>query len=462
MIRGSTVVGTFGYMAPEQFQGRAVPATDLYSLGATLLFLLTHRSPAELPVERLKIVFSDRIQISEEFADWLEKILEPNLEDRFVSASQALNILQPKPKPITESFSKKGIALVMGLTISAIAIFLILDRNKYAVLNHIGFTEYMLIAMEKQLIPFDDYLAKGGDINIKNKLGQTFLHEQVKKGKLNNIKNIKKALAKGANPNIKDNLGQTPFHLATNDRIAKLLIDRGANINAVDNQGKTALHLALQRQNISLTRYLVNNNIKLDIEDKRKHTPLYIAYFNAYQRKFPRSWSYSQTDLYKKEHKYMFFFLVSKGAVFSETELDKLKQTINYYSSGSYYSSDRLCDPEKIIFLMASGLDINPKNNSNNMTPLQQLTNGNCYGDKQLQSVELLIRAGANVNVTDEKGRTPLHNVVARNYYSAMSVAKLLIDAGANVNATDNQGKTPLNLAQREHIEKLLIDAGAN
>lgn len=111
---------------------------------------------------------------------------------------------------------------------------------------------------------------------------------------------------------------------------------------------------------------------------------------------------------------------------------------------------------------MASGLDINPKNNSNNMTPLQQLTNGNCYGDKQLQSVELLIRAGANVNVTDEKGRTPLHNVVARNYYSAMSVAKLLIDAGANVNATDNQGKTPLNLAQREHIEKLLIDAGAN
>ena len=34
---GSTVVGTFGYMAPEQFRGNALPATDLYGLGTTLL-----------------------------------------------------------------------------------------------------------------------------------------------------------------------------------------------------------------------------------------------------------------------------------------------------------------------------------------------------------------------------------------------------------------------------------------
>ena len=38
---GSTVVGTYGYMSPEQFRGAAQPSSDLYSLGATLLFLLT-------------------------------------------------------------------------------------------------------------------------------------------------------------------------------------------------------------------------------------------------------------------------------------------------------------------------------------------------------------------------------------------------------------------------------------
>jgi serine/threonine protein kinase len=55
--KGSTIIGTYGYMAPEQFLGQAVPATDLYGLGATVLFLLTHRSPADLPTERLKISF---------------------------------------------------------------------------------------------------------------------------------------------------------------------------------------------------------------------------------------------------------------------------------------------------------------------------------------------------------------------------------------------------------------------
>jgi eukaryotic-like serine/threonine-protein kinase len=38
---GSTLVGTYGYMAPEQFRGRAVLATDLYGLGATLINLIS-------------------------------------------------------------------------------------------------------------------------------------------------------------------------------------------------------------------------------------------------------------------------------------------------------------------------------------------------------------------------------------------------------------------------------------
>ena len=69
LTQGSTVVGTYGYMAPEQFRGQALPATDLYSLGATLLYLLTHRSPAELPQDTLKLDFRNSVDISESFAD---------------------------------------------------------------------------------------------------------------------------------------------------------------------------------------------------------------------------------------------------------------------------------------------------------------------------------------------------------------------------------------------------------
>lgn len=38
---GSTIIGTYGYMAPEQFRGQATPASDLYGLAGTLLFLLS-------------------------------------------------------------------------------------------------------------------------------------------------------------------------------------------------------------------------------------------------------------------------------------------------------------------------------------------------------------------------------------------------------------------------------------
>lgn len=96
MTRGSTVIGTYGYMAPEQFRGQAYPATDLYGLAATLIFLLTHQSPADLPQHRLKIDFRSQLQLSSDFADWLEIMLEPAPEDRFESAKQALAALQRK------------------------------------------------------------------------------------------------------------------------------------------------------------------------------------------------------------------------------------------------------------------------------------------------------------------------------------------------------------------------------
>jgi eukaryotic-like serine/threonine-protein kinase len=92
-VGGSTVVGTYGYMPPEQFRGKAIPATDLYALGATVLFLLTGRSPADLPEVRFKINFRSSVNVSPNFANWLERMIEPAIEDRFSSAHEALKFL---------------------------------------------------------------------------------------------------------------------------------------------------------------------------------------------------------------------------------------------------------------------------------------------------------------------------------------------------------------------------------
>ncbi len=89
-----TVVGTYGYAPMEQFGGRAVAASDLYGLGATLIHLLTGTSPSDLPQQDLRLQFTDRVNLSPSFVSWLQKLIEPAPEQRFTSASQALNALQ--------------------------------------------------------------------------------------------------------------------------------------------------------------------------------------------------------------------------------------------------------------------------------------------------------------------------------------------------------------------------------
>jgi serine/threonine protein kinase len=98
ITQGGTFIGTLGYTALEQFRGQVKPASDLYSLGATLLFLLTGRSPDSLPHQRMKLAFRDQVQISPEFANWLEQMLEPAIEDRFPSAQAARSALPKKPE----------------------------------------------------------------------------------------------------------------------------------------------------------------------------------------------------------------------------------------------------------------------------------------------------------------------------------------------------------------------------
>ncbi|HYQ41277.1 MAG TPA: serine/threonine-protein kinase [Polyangiaceae bacterium] len=75
---GSTVVGTFGYMAPEQFQGRALPASDVYAVGATALSLVTGREPEDLPHRGLAI--DVRAALGAGAEPWLVRALSAMLD----------------------------------------------------------------------------------------------------------------------------------------------------------------------------------------------------------------------------------------------------------------------------------------------------------------------------------------------------------------------------------------------
>ena len=104
-----TVVGTYGYAPMEQFGGRAVPASDLYALGATLIHLLTGAAPADLPQSNLRIQFADRVSLSSSFSSWLQKLTEPAPEQRFGSTSLALAALNaPLVDSVTRDLSPRS------------------------------------------------------------------------------------------------------------------------------------------------------------------------------------------------------------------------------------------------------------------------------------------------------------------------------------------------------------------
>ncbi len=98
---GSTVVGTFGFMAPEQFQGRASPKSDLYGLGATALAMLTGTEPEDLPHQGLGVDVDSAVPpgTPRELVRALKAMLVPNPDERASSVEEVLALLAAKPQP---------------------------------------------------------------------------------------------------------------------------------------------------------------------------------------------------------------------------------------------------------------------------------------------------------------------------------------------------------------------------
>ncbi|CAI9113739.1 OLC1v1014405C1 [Oldenlandia corymbosa var. corymbosa] len=68
--------------------------------------------------------------------------------------------------------------------------------------------------------------------------------------------------------------------------------------------------------------------------------------------------------------------------------------------------------------------------------------------------VELLLQHGANINVSDSRGRTPLHHAIIRG---RTAIAKLLLNRGADLQAADKEGKTPLQLVEESGLDDIEI-----
>jgi len=92
-VDGATIVGTAGYMPPEQYLGQVGPWSDLYALGATLLHLVTGRAPADQDFSSGRLEVPDGQGVSPRLVRLMKALLAPAPRDRPQSASAARTIL---------------------------------------------------------------------------------------------------------------------------------------------------------------------------------------------------------------------------------------------------------------------------------------------------------------------------------------------------------------------------------
>ncbi len=91
------IIGTPGYMPPEQNNGKPVYSSDIYALGKTVIFGMTGKSPTEWEISESgdTVAWNKKIAISEAFLKIVNQMTIDDLSRRYQSASEILQDLEP-------------------------------------------------------------------------------------------------------------------------------------------------------------------------------------------------------------------------------------------------------------------------------------------------------------------------------------------------------------------------------
>lgn len=130
----------------------------------------------------------------------------------------------------------------------------------------------------------------------------------------------------------------------------------------------------------------------------------------------------------------------------------------------SLWEAAQGCDPRSLVSLLQAGAKINTPKGPEETTPLMEAVSS--FGPTcPQQSVVVLLSNHATLDAQDKLGRTALHHLVmAECTESYLDVLKLLLKWGANPELRDKNGQTPLALAAERGCNpmvKILADAVA-
>ena len=282
-------------------------------------------------------------------------------------------------------------------------------------------------AKENDVASVEQLLAEGVDVNEQeSQLNKTALDFAAYRGHMEIARLL---VQRGANVNAKDKTKVTPLHsaaLAGQEAMAEFLISKGANIDARAGLGDTPLAVACLRGHEAVADVLLRAGADANLPNNTGKSPLHLAA--------------------AKGHVEIIRQLLAGGAQVDAGDKPNNNTPLLYAAQ-----HDHAAAAEALISL---GADVNHVSRKGlSALALAVL--------KSKAIVEVLIRHGADVNITFGPDLTPLHGATQKRN---LEVVELLLKAGADIDARARNGKSSLDMARdrgHEDIVRLLKQHGA-
>ena len=239
-----------------------------------------------------------------------------------------------------------------------------------------------------------------------------------------------------SDPDVRDSKGRTPLMIAASNGsvvLVQRLLKFKASVGAKDDHGQTVMHHACDQGHMSVVEVLIKNKrIDLKAQNKFSRTPMTAAIRAGHQHvvklllpeitnealkpEFVLTAAYGQDQILKQILKFA-----------TELDFQAQEEYVNakaYDSGTALHTAASFNYPRIVQFLLLRGAKIDQVDTAG-MTPLAAAV---AMENPSLQSLEVLLNAGASTEVENRRGRLPLTQAI---FDKKEAVVRLLLEKGA-------------------------------